>query len=72
MTPDTPRSGIRREIFSYSDEERKARHEAIRVDIARRLRNACIHLGDEEFATLIDRIVNVQLKGERGPWKKPS
>ncbi len=40
------------------------RYEMIRKDIALRLRKACSHLGDEEFAALVDRIVKIQLGGE--------
>lgn len=55
-------SGERR---TSADQDRKARHEALRKDIAGRLRKGCSHLNDEEFATLVDKIVKVQLAGER-------
>jgi hypothetical protein len=41
------------------------RHAAIRRDVAQRLRKACVHLSDEEFDELVDKIVKVQLEGER-------
>ena len=41
----------------------------IRADIARRLRKACSYLGNEEFAALVDKMVEVQLKSERGAGK---
>ena len=49
--------------------ERKdsVRHEAIRADVAKRLRKACTHLNEKEFAALVDKIVKVQLKGEKRP-----
>jgi hypothetical protein len=37
----------------------------IRLDIARRLRHACSHLGEEEFRLLVDEMTDQQLKGER-------
>ena len=41
------------------------RYDAIRKDVANRLRKACGHLSAEEFAALVDKIVEVQLKGEK-------
>jgi len=41
------------------------RYEAIRSDIATRLRNACSYLNDEEFAVLVDKLVKIQFGGER-------
>jgi hypothetical protein len=61
----------RLDALSHSEEDRRLRGEAIRVDIARRLRKACSHLSDEEFATLIERMVNVQLGSERRTRKTP-
>jgi hypothetical protein len=46
-------------------ESAENRHAAIRRDVARRLRKACSHLSDEAFDELVDKIVNVQLEGER-------
>jgi hypothetical protein len=63
------RPAIRHDRLTHSEEARKARHDMIRADIARRLRKACSYLGDEEFAALVDKIVEVQLKSERGAGK---
>lgn len=46
-------------------QEDSRRHEAARSDIATRLRRACSHLNDEEFAVLVDKMVKTQLGGER-------
>ena len=54
-------SGARR---TTADQDRKARQETLRRDIACRLRKGCSHLNDEDFATLVDKIVKVQLAGE--------
>jgi hypothetical protein len=66
---ELPRPAIRHDRLTHSEEARNARHEMIRADIARRLRNACSYLGDEEFAALVDKLVEVQLKSERGAGK---
>jgi hypothetical protein len=42
-----------------------ARRNRIRDDIARRLRRACSHLGDDDFGRLVDEMVDRQIKGER-------
>lgn len=41
------------------------RKETIRADISRRLRSVCAHLSDEEFARLVETMVERKLKGER-------
>jgi hypothetical protein len=46
-------------------QEESRRCEAIRHDIASRLRNACSYMGDDEFAVLIDKMVKTQFGGER-------
>lgn len=51
--------------------DNSARQETIRADVAQRLRKACSHLSDEAFAVLVGKIVEVQLKSERGQRKKP-
>jgi hypothetical protein len=45
--------------------EENPRHEALRQDISARLRNSCSHLSEEEFAALVEKMLKVQLKGER-------
>jgi hypothetical protein len=40
------------------------RHEAIRKDIATRLRASCIDLSDEAFADLVDKMLKVQIANE--------
>jgi hypothetical protein len=41
------------------------RYEAIRFDIATRLRRACSYMSDEEFAALVDKLVKAQFGSER-------
>ena len=43
---------------------KKARIEKIRGDISKRLRKACSHLSEEEYATLVEKMMKVQLGGE--------
>jgi hypothetical protein len=69
---DTEESWLDRELMGLPTPERNARQEAIRADVSKRLRKACSHLSDEAFAKLVDKIVGVQLKAERGPRKMPS
>jgi len=42
-----------------------AHREAVRADIAKRVKSACAHLSDDEFAHLVDSMTDRQLKGER-------
>ena len=64
---DTPNGGTPRLALGNALEQAdKTRHEDIRKDIAQRLRKACSHLNDEDFAALVQKIVKVQLKSERG------
>ena len=58
----TPR---RLRIAELLDLENTDRVEKIRSDIACRLRKACGHLSDEEFAVLVEKMMRVQLGGER-------
>ena len=51
--------------FDSSDVPPDARAEKIRLDIARRLRSICSNLSDEEFAALVEKMTNIQLRGER-------
>ena len=37
----------------------------IRDDIAKRLRQVCAHLSEEEFAKLVEAMADQKLKGER-------
>jgi hypothetical protein len=50
---------------SMAGEVPSSRKEAIRADIARRLRKICAHLPDEEFKQLVDKMAERQLKAER-------
>jgi hypothetical protein len=45
--------------------EDSRRCEAIRSDIATRLRCACSYMSDDEFAVLVDKMVKTQFGGER-------
>ena len=46
------------------EDERDLRTQAIRTDIAKRLRRACSHLSDEEFSVLVEKMTNEQMRGE--------
>ena len=72
MKQETPKYVSDSSLLGLHEAERSARHEAIRADVARSLRKACSHLSDEAFAALVDKIVGVQLKAERGPRKSQS
>ena len=41
------------------------RAEKIRDEIANRLRHICANLTDEDFSALIEKMTNLQLRGER-------
>ena len=47
------------------DPDRNPRHEAIRKDITKRLRKSCSSLSEEEFTALVEKILKVQVDGER-------
>jgi hypothetical protein len=49
------------------EREDKVRSDQVRSDVASRLKKACCHLQDAEFAALVDKITAVQLRGERRP-----
>ena len=51
--------------FNSSEVPADARTERIRLDIATRLRAICHNLTDEDFSALVDKMTNVQLRGER-------
>jgi hypothetical protein len=62
---NTPKGGNTRHSRGESLEQADSlRHDAIRKDVANRLRKACSHLSEEDFAALVQQIVNVQLKSE--------
>jgi hypothetical protein len=48
-------------------QDRLLRIEKIRADIAKRLRKACGHLSEEDFAILVEKLTRVQLGGEGKP-----
>lgn len=41
------------------------RRDAIRDDIAKRIRNVCSHLSDADFKRLVNEMADQKLKGER-------
>ena len=45
--------------------QEQVRRDRIRGDIARRIKRACSHLGEDEFQLLVDEMTDRQLKGER-------
>ena len=51
--------------FDFSEVPPDARAERIRLDITKRLRSICNNLTDEEFAALVEKMTNIQLRGER-------
>jgi len=64
---DARRSAPNHIPLSYLELENEARCEAAREDISKRLRKACSYLPDAEFATLVEKIVKVQLGNEGRP-----
>lgn len=60
--PPTPRSVRVSDLF---EQDKTARTETLRADIGRRLRKACSHLSEEDFAALVEKMITVQLGGER-------
>lgn len=42
----------------------EARAEKVRGDIARRLRHVCRDMSDEDFLALVEKMTQVQLRGE--------
>ena len=61
---DTPNGGTRLPLINSFEQADTLRHERIRKDISKRLRNACSHLPDEDFAALVETMVGHQLKSE--------
>lgn len=43
----------------------KTRRDAVRDDIAERLRHICAHLSEKEFTKLVNSMADQKLKGER-------
>ena len=54
-----------RESVSSDDAYQASRKEAIRADIARRIKKICSHLSDEEFADLVEAMAENKMKGDR-------
>jgi hypothetical protein len=57
----TPTSLRASDLF---EQDKTIRTEKLRTDISGRLRKACSHLSDEDFATLVEKMVMVQIGGE--------
>ena len=53
------------DVFRIIPPEFNDRHESIRKDIASRLRKSCSGLSEEGFAALVEKILKVQLRGEK-------
>jgi hypothetical protein len=64
MESPGPRSRAAAEGPTASESENNSRREAIRRDIAHRLRRSCSHLSEDAFAALVDKIMRVQIAGE--------
>ena len=45
--------------------EHNPRHDELRKDIAKRLKRACSNLSEHEFSALVDKILKVQITGEK-------
>lgn len=45
-------------------QDKLLRTEKVRSDISARLRKACSHLSEEDFNTLVEKMIRVQLGGE--------
>ena len=58
-------SGKQNRSASRDDAYNHSRREIIRADIAKLLRRVCTHLSDQEFAKLIETMVDQKLRGER-------
>jgi len=52
------------EVLRVAPTQINERHEAIRKDIATRLRASCIDLSEEAFAVLVDKMLKVQIANE--------
>lgn len=61
---DTPGGSTRPRVTDIFEQADNVRHERIRKDIATRLRKACSHLPDDDFAALVETMVMHQLKSE--------
>jgi len=48
------------------DDRPLSREEAVRSDLAKRLRRVCAHLSEEEFSELVHKMAERQIRGERG------
>ena len=59
----TPSNAV--DLIDIVRREDNRRYEAIRIDIATRLRKACSYMSDEEFAALVDKMATTQFGGER-------
>ncbi len=60
-SPESPKATA---SFEEGDQ---LRTEKIRSDLAKRLKNACSYLSEEEFRVLLDKMTKVQLEGEGRP-----
>jgi hypothetical protein len=61
--PD-PGPGPAMEPLTVTRPAHDPRREAIRKDIAQRLRKSCSNLSEEAFAALVEKILGVQIAGE--------
>jgi hypothetical protein len=52
-------------VAHFREPDPNPRHEALRKDIAARLRKSCSHLSDAQFEALVEKMLKVQLNGER-------
>jgi hypothetical protein len=48
----------------FYEREKAQRFEMVRNDIATRLRKGCCHIGDADFALLVEQMTEVQIRTE--------
>jgi hypothetical protein len=61
-------SNTQRDLASDEDAYHSARREAMRADLAKRLRKVCANFPEEDFRKLVDGMVEQKLRGERKPF----
>ncbi len=61
-------SNRQRDFGSEDDAYHSTRKETIRADLARRLRNICANLSEEEFCKLVEKMTSQQMRSERRPF----
>ena len=68
--PDPSQSRLERQAVSMHHEENRD-FELLKADIASRLRSACAHFPEREFAELVHQIASIELKYSHNPLGPP-